>query len=312
MLIVIFIVFIAILSIAAFVLLQKHLQKKEETNLSSLKNRLNYLQQDFAHQGALETRDEVDGTGPFDTLLNYLATLLPAPSPKKLDLLNKAGLREPNAYKGKVVEQLSTTVLGIVAGSLLGIIFDNPIIGIVGAAGLGFVFYIRAWGSLEAVIKKRSYYIDKSLPDLIDLFANACSAGTTFDLAADFIIFQLPESELTTAIKQDMLAWQQDIKYGVERQEAWTRLHQRSKSKNMKYFCNLIDQSEQTGGSISSSLLKMADFFRERRKQALEAEIAQLRGKLVMLTIIFIVLPILIYMIVPIGIQVAGQMKGIF
>lgn len=312
MLVIIFIVLVAVVAIVAFVLFQKHLEKKEETNLSSLKDRINYLQQDFVHQGAVETRDEVDGSGPLDGLLNYLATVLPAPSPEKLDMLNKAGLREPNAYKAKLLEQISTTIVGVVCGGLLGVIFDNPLIGIISAAGLGFVFYIRAWGSLESVIQKRSYYIDKSLPDLIDLFANACSAGTTFDLAADFILFQLPETELTIAIKQDMLAWQQDVKFGVERQDAWSRLHQRSRSKNMKYFCNLIDQSEQTGGSIASSLLKMADFFRERRKQALEAEIAQLRGKLVMLTIIFIVLPILIYMIVPIGIQVSGQMKGIF
>ena len=175
----------------------------------------------------------------------------------------------------------------------------------------GAFFYFIVWEDLKSQVKKRALLLDKAIPDLIDIFANACAAGVTFDMAADYIVNQLSNEKNILPIKEDFLAWQADIRFGTPRDQAWQNLVSRSSSKNMKYFANLMDQSEKTGGSASESLFKMADFFRERRKQQIEAEISQLKGKMNSLTIVFIVLPILVLLVVPIGMKLMEAMSNL-
>ena len=70
-----------------------------------------------------------------------------------------------------------------------------------------------------------------------------------------------------------------------------------------------MNQSEKTGGSIADSLFKMSSFFRDRRKQQIQAEIAQLAQKMSMQTMAFIILPIIILLMGPIFLN-AAQMAG--
>lgn len=306
----IFIIVLTIVGVVGFIVIYSLLAANQKETFSNLKDRINYLQDGFTNQGRLETRDQSEGF--VTSIINSLGAFLPVPTPEKLELLNQAGHRSENAYPMLLQKQIGFVVLGAAVGGLLGIAMESNALAFLLFFACGILGYFISWSSLKGEVAHRSLCIDKTIPDLVDLFANACSAGTSFDLAADFILNELPEHGTALPIKQDFLAWQQDTKFGVERTECWTRLRKRSQSKNIKYFANLMDQSEKTGGSVSEALLKMADFFRERRKQQIEADISQLASKLAGLTILFIVLPILLLIIIPIGLQIKKQSAGIF
>lgn len=297
--------------IALYLLLSTSFEKNEKTSRESLEATLNFLQEGMADQGALDMRNST-GSEMLDEVLNSLGPIFPVATPQKMELLNKAGLRAPNAFIMKCLEQLIAGAMGFTLPMLMGVLIKALDIGFVMGLIMGAMMYFFFWESVSSLAKKRGVLIDKTIPDIIDLFANACAAGASFDMAADFILNQLPSKDpMSLPIKEDLLAWQADVRFGVPREDAWKKLVARSYSKNMKYFANLMDQSEKTGGSAAESLLKMADFFRERRKQQIEAEIAQLKGKLNTLTIIFIVVPILVLIVMPIGMQVTEAMKQI-
>ncbi len=302
---------ILVSSLVGFSILMKIFSDMEQASGRNLKATLGFLQEGMVDQGSLDVREK-DLSEELENFANLLGPLIPAPTEKKLSLLNKAGIRTPNAYLLKSLEQLGFATFVFAAVFIIGILIKKVIIFSILAIAFGGLAYILYWEDIKEQVKKRALLLDKSIPDMIDLFANACAAGATFDIAADFILNQMPDEKHSLPIKTDFLAWQADIRFGVPREEAWQGLIQRSDSKNMKYFCNLMDQSEKTGGSVSESLLKMAGFFRERRKQQIEAEIAQLKGKMLSLTVAFIVVPILVLIVLPMGKKVVEAFANLW
>ena len=297
-----------LVTIALFIHLSRRFALEEETSSEALKETIGFFQEGMSYQGALETRSEMQPDALAGSL-NILGIVIPlAPNPRAAETLNKAGMRHPSAYAELVLSQIGAATVGAVLGILLAIQLQRYELILPASILVGLLMYLLPWADLENKAHRRGIQLDKLVPDVIDLFANACAAGVTFDMAADFIIAQMPDDNYSKPIKEDLMAWQADIRYGIEREECWKRMVGRSTSKNIKYFCNLIDQSEKSGGSVAESLFKMADFFRERRKQQVEAEIAQLGGKINTYTIIFIVVPLVMLIMTPVVMEMVRSM----
>ncbi len=311
--ILIFLVAIVVVGGVTFVVVNKQQQKTDASSAEALSRRIAILQEDFGDQGLMEHRapNESFLESLNKDLLNFIGSFSPVPSPEKMDKFNKAGLRTKEVPVSIFFQQISGAVMGIV----LGIILCFTPIGIAGLAlALGFAYmgYSSPMSDVRKRIKERSYRIDKTLPDMIDLFANCCVAGVSFDIAAGYILNDLGDDPLMQSIKEDFLAWQADVNLGMERPEAWKRLANRSESKNIRYFTSLINQSEKTGGSVAEALFKMSGFFRERRKQQIESEIATLPTKMSSQTIVFIVLPIVVLLLFPVGLNAFKMMGELF
>jgi len=297
------------IGLGVFIFASKKFAAQQAGSKEAVRSRINALEEQQQQDlGASELK------GTMLAIYEAIGNYLPVPTPEKLKLLDQAGIRGSGAYLTQVVEQIVGGVLGFIVGFvLIGLLLrQNALEGFLCGVILGGGAYFLSWEGVKGKIKQRSLLLDKAVPNIIDLFANACAAGVTFDMAADMIIGQMGDEANIKPIKEDLLAWQADVRLGIPRNECWRKLAGRNKSKNIKYFSSLMDQSELSGGSASGALFKMAGFFRERRKQQIEAEIAALGGKMNALTIIFIALPMLAMLVIPIMRMVGEQFKEAF
>jgi tight adherence protein C len=296
-----FFVLLIVLAVGVFIFVQNKENETQAASTESLSRRIEILQDGFADQGGLEARNLnqnfVDQLN--DDFVNLIGSFAPVPSKDRMDMLNKAGLRTPNAYIWVFIQQVTFTVVFAAIG-FASIVVVGAMPAILISLLMGLMGFMGPISDMRKRIKERSYKIDKTLPDMIDLFANCCIAGVSFDIAAGYILSDLGNDELMNPIKEDFLAWQADVNLGMERPESWKRLSDRSESKNIRYFTSLINQSEKTGGSVAEALFKMSGFFRERRKQQIESEIAQIPTKMSTQTIAFIFLPIILLLLGPI------------
>ncbi|MDX1917927.1 MAG: type II secretion system F family protein [Candidatus Caenarcaniphilales bacterium] len=284
----------------------------DTTSSEAISQRIGFLQENLPFQGGLEARPSSESN--YSTIIKFFMELVggfaPTPSPSKLTILNKAGLRDKDAHVAVFAQQIAYTTFGVII-TMLSFLVAEPMVALILGSLLTFLFYYSVWSGVLRKAADRALKIDKTIPDMIDLFANCCLAGVSFDIAANFILNEIESNDTWLPVKEDFLAWQADVNFGIARQEAWKKLAERSDSKNMRFFTSLIDQSEQTGGSVSEALFKMSAFFRERRKQQIEAEIAALPGKMSGQTIVFIVFPIIVLLLLPIGISFFEQVKGV-
>ncbi|HEY9886146.1 MAG TPA: type II secretion system F family protein [Vampirovibrionales bacterium] len=311
------IIFFAILiavSAGLFVFLQGKEKRARLSSSDELNRRIAVLQDGMQDQGALESRAPNESF--FDKLSHDLAGFItgfsPSPSKDQINMLNKAGYRTNDAHVWFFFQQVSGAITGVCLGILTVVLGLGLMAGLAVGLLLGLLFYMAPMSSMRNTIQDRTKKIDKTLPDMIDLFANCCMAGVSIDIAAGYILNDLGNDEVLQPIKEDLLAWQSDVNLGVDRPKAWQRLAERSDSKNIKYFTSLINQSEKTGGSISEALFKMSDFFRERRKQMIESEIAQLPTKMSTQTIFFIVMPIVVMLMFPVFLHAYKMASELF
>lgn len=314
LIIAVFFIIVLVAGGAIFMMVRQKQQQSDATSTDTLNRRIAILQEGFEDQGALESRLPEEGV--LDSLnrdlMNFIGAFAPVPSPEKLAMLNKAGLRTSDAHIALFFQQVSGAIVGAGMGFLVIFTGLKPMAGIAIAMCMSLLFYMGPASDVRRRIKERSYKVDKTLPDMIDLFANCCVAGVSFDIAAGYILVDLEDDPLIRPIKEDFLAWQADVNFGMERPEAWRRLADRSESKNIRYFTSLINQSEKTGGSIAEALFKMSAFFRERRKQQIESEIATLPTKMSSQTIVFIVLPIVLLLLGPVGLNAFRMVAELF
>ena len=311
---IIFFAILILVSVGLFVFIQNKQKRSQLSSSDELNRRIAVLQDGMQDQGALESRapNESFMEKISHDLAGFIAGFAPTPSKDKLDMLNKAGYRTNDAHVWFFFQQVSGAITGVCLGILAIALGVKFIFGVATALLMGLLLYMSPMSSMRKKIQDRTKKIDKTLPDMIDLFANCCMAGVSIDIAAGYILNDLGDDEILQPIKEDLLAWQSDVNLGVERPKSWQRLAERSDSKNIKYFTSLINQSEKTGGSVSEALFKMSDFFRERRKQMIESEIAQLPTKMSTQTIFFIVMPIIVLLMFPVFLHAFKMASDLF
>lgn len=146
------------------------------------------------------------------------------------------------------------------------------------AAGAYFPFF---W--LKRTIKERQKKILQSMPDVLDLLCVSVQAGLGFDGALGKVT-----AKLKGPLIDEFERMLQELRMGVTRRQALTRLAKRCGIQEMQLFSAAIIQADKLGVGMAQTLEIQAENMREARRQRAKEEAAKLPVKILFPTMIFI------------------------
>lgn len=146
------------------------------------------------------------------------------------------------------------------------------------AAGAYVPFY---W--LRRLIKQRQKAILQSMPDVLDLLCVSVQAGLGFDGALGKVT-----AKLKGPLIEEFERLLQELRMGVTRRQALTRLAKRCGIQEMQLFTAAIIQADKLGVGMAQTLEIQAENMREARRQRAKEEAAKLPVKILFPTMIFI------------------------
>jgi tight adherence protein C len=144
---------------------------------------------------------------------------------------------------------------------------------------------------IRRLIKKRKLYIQKSLPDLIDLMAVSVEAGLGFDAALVHVAKRF-HGPLGEEVQRSM----QEISLGRPRIEALREMARRVDVPDVSSFITALVQADQLGVGIANVLRVQSDQMRVRRAQRAR-ETAQKMPVKMMLPLVLFIFPALFLVI---------------
>jgi len=129
---------------------------------------------------------------------------------------------------------------------------------------LVMVGYGLGWTDLGIwlAVRKRRDAIERTLPDFLDVLAVVVSSGLGFRQALERVstIYQGPWSdEIRIALRQ--------MDMGVGRRDAFDQLRKRNRSDQVGQFVTALQQGEELGAPIASTLLQIAQDMRRTEAQ---------------------------------------------
>jgi tight adherence protein C len=119
-------------------------------------------------------------------------------------------------------------------------------------------FYIDIW--LRDAAKTRRLRIEKDFPFFLDVLVLSMRAGLAFPSALHEATTQLPNGPM----RQELARVIREIRTGHSRRDALSRLAQRIRLASISNFVAVVAQAEETGGSLTTSLMEQA---RQRRRE---------------------------------------------
>ena len=156
-------------------------------------------------------------------------------------------------------------------------------------------------------VQKRQHLLQRAFPDALDLMVICVEAGMSIEAAFNKVAEELMEGAPIMA--QEMGLTAAELSLLGDRRKAYENMQERSGLAGFKSLSTTLLQSEKYGTPISVGLRVIAQENREMRLMAAEKKAAALPAQLTVPMIVFF-LPVLILVIVgPAGIQVAGIMK---
>jgi tight adherence protein C len=213
-------------------------------------------------------------------------------SEMRKDLI-KAGYRHPQApalYLGlRIITafafSLSVLLYSVIRGTL------NPLT-------LGVAFLLAVFGFflvskvLAVKIRHRQERLDRSLPDIIDLFVICMEAGLSLNAALQRV------SEEIRGVYRDFSDELQitagELRAGIPWDESFDNMGKRTEVQSIRSMVGLMIQSNKLGASIGDALRHHADFIRIQRILLAEEKAAKLTIKMIFPLIFFIMPAILI------------------
>lgn len=158
---------------------------------------------------------------------------------------------------------------------------------------------------LGGMATRRREEIRKALPDTMDLLTISVEAGIGFDGALTQVVQKVP-GQLSAEIARML----QEIQLGESRVESFKNLASRTKVEELDSFVLAMIQADVFGVSVSKVLRAQAGELRTRRRQRAERRAMQVPVKILFPTI-FCVLPALLIVILgPAVIRIAGDLFG--
>ncbi len=177
------------------------------------------------------------------------------------------------------------------AVGLLGFATDPSGMGLLAATALPAVAYLAPDVVLRQHASKRQEALLKKLPDALDELTISVEAGLGFEAA-------MAEAGRSTSgpVGEELLRTIQDIRIGVPRAEAMSRLVRRTEVSDLRHFVVAVRQAEQYGVPIAKVLRVQSREMRERRRQRAEERAMKMPVKILIPTVFF-VLPALFIVI---------------
>ena len=158
--------------------------------------------------------------------------------------------------------------------------FFSKLIRIVLFTGVG-VYFPFFW--LKRLIRQRQKAILQSMPDVLDLLCVSVQAGLGFDGALGKVT-----AKLKGPLIDEFERLLQELRMGVTRRQALTRLARRCGIQEMQLFTAAIIQADKLGVGMAQTLEIQSGNMREARRQRAKEEAAKLPVKILFPTMIFI------------------------
>lgn len=168
-------------------------------------------------------------------------------------------------------------------------------------------FYLLPELWLQRRIELRQKQIRASLADAVDILAIAIEAGLAFDAALVKVA-----KNMDGPLSEEFGRMLGELQIGVSRREAFRNLGDRTTVPELQSFCTTLVQADVLGISIGKILKEGAADLRTRQRQAAEETALKMPVKLVF-PVVFCILPALIVVIIGPGvIRIAGTIFKIF
>lgn len=200
---------------------------------------------------------------------------------------------------------IGTKVMLATAGALVGVyrVINNPTAMTVIVAVL---FTAGGFGIPDFVLARRATdrqkNIDRELPDLLDQMVVSVEAGLGFEAAMSRVAKQN-----SGALAHELSRVLQDVRFGMNRRDAFHKLLARTDSADLKQFVNALTQAERLGMPLADVLRVQADEMRKKRRMRAEEVALKIPVKLVF-PLLFCIMPALFVVIIgPAVIRIADS-----
>jgi tight adherence protein C len=170
--------------------------------------------------------------------------------------------------------------------------------GVLNPLTLGLAFIVALFGFflvskiLSVKIRQRQENLDRSLPDIIDLFVVCMEAGLSLNAALQRVSEEI--HGVYRDFSDELQITAKELRAGIPWDEAFDNLGKRTNVQSIRSMVGLMIQSNKLGASISDALRHHADFIRTQRILIAEEKAAKLSLKMIFPLIFFIMPAILI------------------
>lgn len=145
-------------------------------------------------------------------------------------------------------------------------------------AGVYVPFFV-----LRRMVEERQEAIRQGMPDVLDLLCVSVQAGLGFDGALGKVT-----AKMKGPLIEEFERLLQELRMGVTRRNALTRLAKRCGIEEMKLFTAALIQAEKLGVGMAQVLEIQSENMREMRRQRAKESAAKLPVKIVFPTMVFI------------------------
>jgi tight adherence protein C len=255
--------------------------------------------------GGFNSGDDRGGfVGAVEQLGKAVSSGKPAPSDLRARLLQAGYYDEttPTIYVGA---QLALVLLGLPVGGFLAYSFDLSMMARA-AIVFGLVALLGLIPNIVVMLKrsKRTAEVQRNLPDAIDLLEICVSSGMGLDMAWNSVTDEIRGVSRTLA--DEMALSSLEMHLGAQRADALRHMAQRTGVDDVSSLVATLVQSERFGTSISQALRAYADDMRTERSQRAEEQAEKLAVKLLFPMVMFIFPCMLVVILGPAVIKIAG------
>lgn len=202
---------------------------------------------------------------------------------------------------------LAFQVIGLGAGVVLGLMYFAG-----SRSGMNFVFAISfalTGFKLPLVLvtrngKSRQALIQRDLPDILDQITITVEAGLGFDAALSRVA-----RESAGPLAEELGRTMQDVQLGVDREDAFGALLERTDAPDLKQFVTALQQASRLGMPLGKVLRSQSVELRQRRRARAEEKAMKLGVKMTFPTVTCILPALLCAVMGPAVIQI---MDGAF
>ena len=200
---------------------------------------------------------------------------------------------------------IGTKVLLASAGGLFGVytVLNEPTVTNV---LLAFAFTGGGFIVPDFVLSRRATerqaQIDQELPDLLDQMVVSVEAGLGFEAAMSRV-----SKQNEGALPHELARVLQDVRFGMSRREAFTKLLKRTDSADLKQFVNALTQAERLGMPLADVLRVQAEEMRKKRRMRAEETALKIPVKLVFPLLLCILPALFVVIIGPAIIRIADS-----
>ncbi len=205
-----------------------------------------------------------------------------------------------------VAQQIAGAVVGLVLGVLLTILMSaTPPENILIIAVFGIFGYMAPSITLDRKGKKRKREVIEGMPNALDLLTISVEAGLAFDAALARVA-----DKYSNALSVEFHQVLDEMKLGRPRMEALEAMSSRLDLDEVTNFITAVNQSDQMGTSLGSTLRIQSEELRRRRTQRAEEAGAKAPVKMLLPMVACIFPTLFIVLLGPAALKVMSMVGG--